>query len=171
MKRNVIFISLLFITSIFLTACAKEEKKEETKETTYTNKFECERKEELTAGQVYYRTKEYSLNDEKNDTKAIEITYKRIYDFNEAGDELLSYYDVAIYNYLIGYDMNIQKKYYDDECENRYKESTESCEVTLKDNVITVTMKGTSSTYKEWATPITKDLLIKDYEESPYTCK
>ena len=32
-------------------------------------------------------------------------------------------------------------------------------------------MKGFPSTYKEWATPITKDLLIKDYEESPFTCK
>lgn len=137
MKRNVIFISLLFMTSIFLTACAKE----------------------------------YSLNDEKNDTKSIDITYKRIYDFNETGDELLSYYDVAIYNYLIGYDMNIQKNYYDDECENRYKESTESWEVAWKDNVITVTIKDSSSTYKEWATPITKDLLIKDYEELTYTCK
>lgn len=171
MKKSVIFISLLFISCIFLTACAKQENKNGSKEITYTNKFECERKEELTAGQVYYRTKEYSLNDDKNDVLAVDITYKRIYDFNDAGDELLSYYDVAIYNYLIGYDMNIQKKYYDDECKNKYKDSTESCEVTLKENVITVTMKGSPSTYKELDTPVTKETIMHDYEESPYTCK
>lgn len=171
MKRITSILVILFTCITFVTACGNTENKKASDEITFTNKFECERKEKYTVGQIYYKTKKEALKDAASNTEAVEVTFSRLYDFNENGDKLLAYYDVAAYNYLVDYDMNEQKKFYEDECENRDKESYDTCKVTMKDNIIKVTMKGTPSTNKEWFSSLTLELVKEDYKESPYTCK
>lgn len=171
MKRIVSILVILFTCITFVTACGNAENETTSDEITFTNKLECERKEKYTVSQIFYKTKKEALNGESSNTEAVEVTFSRLFDFNEAGDKLLAFYDVATYDYLVDYDMNEQKKFYENECENRYKESTETCKVTMKDNIIKVTMKGSTETDKEWATSLTLELAKEDYKESPYTCK
>lgn len=168
MKR----IALILFTCItFVTACGNTENENTPDEITFTNKFECQRKEKYSVGQIYYKTKKEALTDESSNTDAVEATFSRLYDFNENGDKLLATYDIATYNYLVDYDMNEQKKFYETECENRNKESYDTCKVTIKDNIITVTMKGVLETFKDETTSITLDFIKENYKESPYTCK
>ena len=140
---------------------------------TYTNKYECSRLEKYTTQQVYYRTKKDPKNDEDSGQHAIEFEISRLYDFTEAGDKLLAYYDIITYNYLVDYDMEEQKKYFEDECKTKDKDTYKSCIVSLSDKTITVTLEVNldSADGKESFSGATLDLVKENYADYLYTCK
>lgn len=117
---------------------------------TYTNKYECSRLEKYTTQQVYYRTKKDHKNDE------------------DSGKDAL-----MTYNYLVDYDMEEQKKYFEDECKTKDKDTYKSCIVSLSDKTITVTLEVNldSADGKESFSGATLDLVKENYADSPYTCK
>lgn len=165
-------ILVLFVTiiSLFLiTGCNANQEKNKT----YTNKYECSRKENLTTNQVYYITKIENLNEIDNGKTAVEVEITRSYDFNTTGDTLLAYYDITTYNYLIDYDMSALKTYFENTCKNIDKDTYKSCNVSLKDKVITVISQVDldSKTSKEYLSTVSLDTIKQNYNESPYICK
>lgn len=164
------------IGSLFLiTGCESEKTNNvsDDKKLSYTNKFECTRTETSTTQQVYYITKQDALNEEDSGKQAVEIEFSRSYDFNESGDKLLAYYDMTTYNYLVDYDMNALKEYFENDCKNKDKSTYKSCNVTLKNKVITVISEVdlNSEASKEFLSTATLDSIKENYAESPYSCR
>lgn len=173
--KKILMISIV-VGSLFLTVgCESKQSTDNsgTKELSYTNKYECSRKEKYTTQQIYYKTKEYSKNDADSGKEAVELEISRSYDFNESGDKLLAYYDIMTYNYLVDYDMEAQKKYFEEDCKTQDKDTYKSCEVTLNDKTITVTSEVNldSEKGKESFSGATLDLIKENYSGSPYTCE
>mgnify|MGYP004539805847 CR=1 FL=1 len=173
--KKTLMISII-IGSLFLTVGCENEKTVDnggTKELSYTNKYECSRLEKYTTQQVFYRTKQDPKNEEDSGKDALELEISRLYDFNEAGDKLVAYYDIMTYNYLVDYDMEAQKKYFEDECKNEDKDTYKSCVVSLNGKTITVTLTVdlNSESGKESFSGITLDSVKENYAGSPYTCK
>lgn len=173
MRKNILFVMVL--CGLFLiTGCQDNNSGEDdTKELTYTNKFECTREETLIIRQVYYMTKEDDKNNEDDTKEAIKVKYSKVYDFNKSGDKLLAYRDITTYTYLVDYDMEAQKKYFEDECKNKDKNTYKSCQVSLNDKVITVISEVDleSDTSKEYLSTATLDMIKENYAESSYICK
>lgn len=166
-----IMIALLMIGSLFLFGCGKEDNSNNTNNITYANKYECSREEKLTKDQIYYATKEEPLNGETGE--AATVTYKNIYDFDENGEKLLKYYNVTIYDYLLNYDMNKQKEYYENNCNEVDKDTFKNCKVTLDNKKITVSYEIdlASETANEYLSTLTLASVKENYAEGPYTCK
>ena len=167
-----VMIMLLMVSSLFLFGCGKEENNDSNKNNiTYTNKFECIREDKLTKDQIYYATKEEPLNGEKGD--AVNVTYKNIYDFDEKGDKLLKYYNVTTYDYILDYDMDKQKEYYENNCNKVDKDTFKSCKVTLDNKRITVSyeINSVSETANKYLSNLTLNSVKENYAESNYTCK
>ena len=163
---------LLMISSLFLFGCGKEENNNSNKnDITYTNKFECIREDKLTKDQIFYATKEEPLNDEKGD--AVKVTYSRSYDFDKNGDKLLKYYDITIYDYILDYDMDKQKTYYENNCKQIDQKTYKSCKVILdnKKIVITSEIDLTSEVAKEYLATVSLNDVKENYADTPYTCK
>ena len=167
-----VMIMLLMISSLFLFGCGKEENNNSNKnDITYTNKFECIREDKLTKDQIFYATKEEPLNDEKGD--AVKVTYSRSYDFDKNGDKLLKYYDITIYDYILDYDMDKQKTYYENNCKQIDQKTYKSCKVILdnKKIVITSEIDLTSEVAKEYLATVSLNDVKENYADTPYTCK
>ena len=170
MKKK--YLLLILFSCLFLTVgCSSGDNN--TKEITYTNKFECTREENFTVGQVYYITKKYSKNDDDSNKEAVKINYTRLYDFNDNGDKLLAYYDITTYNYVLDYDMEEQKNYFIEDCKNKDKNTYKNCIVKLEAKTITVTLEVdlNSDTSDEYLNTLTLKSVKENYLESPYTCK
>ncbi len=77
------------------------------------------------------------------------------------------------YNYLVDCDKEEQKKYFEDECKTKDKDTYKSCIVSLSDKTITVTLEVNldSADGKESFSGATLDLVKENYADSPYTCK
>lgn len=167
-----VMIMLLMVSSLFLFGCGKEENNDRNKNNiTYTNKFECIREDKLTKDQIYYATKEEPLNDEKGD--AVNVTYTRSYDFDKNGDKLLAYYDITTYDYILDYDMNKQKAYYENNCKEIDQKTYKSCKVILdnKKIVIISEIDLTSEVAKEYLATVSLNDVKENYADTPYTCK
>lgn len=163
---------LLMVSSLFLFGCGKEENNDSNKNnTTYTNKFECIREDKLTKDQIYYATKEEPLNDEKGD--AVKVTYSRSYDFDKNGEKLLKYYDITIYDYILDYDMDKQKTYYENNCKQIDQKTYKSCKVILdnKKIIITSEIDLNSEVAKEYLATVSLNDVKENYADTPYTCK
>ena len=156
-----VMIMLLMVSSLFLFGCGKEENNDSNKNnTTYTNKFECIREDKLTKDQIYYATKEEPLNGEEGD--AVKVTYSRSYDFDKNGDKLLKYYDITTYDYILDYDMDKQKTYYENNCKQ------------ILDNkkiIITSEIDLNSEVAKEYLATVSLNDVKENYADTPYTCK
>ncbi len=174
MKKKIILLLVIFFC-LSSTGCTKKsnDEKKDLLDNKYTNKFECSRKESLQKKQVFYMTKEEALEDALDDEEAINITYIRSYDFNKKGDKLLAYYDITEYKYNIKYDMEKQKKFYEDECSKKDTEVYKNCNVTLNNDTITVISEVNldAEESKSWLSNQTISSLKENYESSPYTCK
>ena len=167
-----VMIMLLMISSLFLFGCGKEENNNSNKnDITYTNKFECAREDILTKDQIYYATKEEPVNGEKGD--AVNVTYSRSYDFDEKGEKLLKYYDITTYDYILDYDMDKQKAYYENNCKEIDQKTYKSCKVILdnKKIVITSEIDLTSEVAKEYLATVSLNDVKENYADTPYTCK
>ena len=169
-----VMIMILIISSLFLFGCGKEKNSDNNKELnniTYTNKFECSREETLTKDQVFYATKEEPTTGGKGD--AVNVTYTRSYDFDEKGENLLAYYDITTYDYILDYDMDKQKAYYENNCKETDKDTYKSCKVTLNNKKIIVITETdlTSSVAKEYLATVSLADVKENYAETPYTCK
>ena len=71
------------------------------------------------------------MKERENSPVVINENIQKIYDFNEAGDKLLSFYEVHTYEYLLeGYDMNNEKENYS--CEDYENYGFKSCMITTK---------------------------------------
>ena len=163
---------LLMVSSLFLFGCDKEENNDSNKNnTTYTNKFECIREDKLTKDQIYYATKEEPLNGEEGD--AVKVTYSRSYDFDKNGDKLLKYYDITTYDYILDYDMDKQKTYYENNCKQIDQKTYKSCKVILdnKKIIITSEIDLNSEVAKEYLATVSLNDVKENYADTPYTCK
>lgn len=167
-----VMIMLLMVSSLFLFGCDKEENNDSNKNnTTYTNKFECIREDKLTKDQIYYATKEEPLNGEEGD--AVKVTYSRSYDFDKNGDKLLKYYDITTYDYILDYDMDKQKTYYENNCKQIDQKTYKSCKVILdnKKIIITSEIDLNSEVAKEYLATVSLNDVKENYADTPYTCK
>lgn len=167
-----VMIMLLMVSSLFLFGCGKEENNDSNKNnTTYTNKFECIREDKLTKDQIYYATKEEPLNGEEGD--AVKVTYSRSYDFDKNGDKLLKYYDITTYDYILDYDMDKQKTYYENNCNEIDQKTYKSCKVILdnKKIIITSEIDLNSEVAKEYLATVSLNDVKENYADTPYTCK
>lgn len=177
MRKRLLFLGLIVCGAFMLTGCGKDSEvnnnDSDVKNLTYTNKFECKRSEKYTTSQMYYKTKQEVLNDADSGKDAVNITYTRSYDFNKDGSKLLAYYDITIYDFLVSYDMNALKKYYEDECKNQDNKTYKSCNVNLKDKTITIISEVdlSSETASEYLSTATLDKIKDNYAESPYKCE
>lgn len=167
-----VMIMLLMVSSLFLFGCGKNENNDSKKnDITYTNRFECIREDTLTKDQVFYATKEEPLNGEKGD--AVNVTYTRSYDFDKNGDKLLKYYDITTYDYILDYDMDKQKTYYENNCKQIDQKTYKSCNVILdnKKIVITSEIDLNSEVAKEYLATVSLNDVKENYADTPYTCK
>ena len=168
-----VMIMVLMIGSLFLCGCGKNESNnnKEKENITYTNKFECTKEDTLTKDQVFYATKEEPVNGEKGD--AVKVTYSRSYDFDENGENLLAYYDITTYDYILDYDMDKQKAYYENNCKEIDQKTYKSCEVILDDKRVVVTSEIdlSSEVAKEYLTTVSLNDVKENYADTPYTCK
>lgn len=167
-----VMIMLLMVSSLFLFSCGKEKNNDSNKNNiTYTNKFECIREDKLTKDQIYYATKEEPLNGEEGD--AVKVTYSRSYDFDKNGDKLLKYYDITTYDYILDYDMDKQKTYYENNCKQIDQKTYKSCKVILdnKKIIITSEIDLNSEVAKEYLATVSLNDVKENYADTPYTCK
>lgn len=167
-----VMIMVLMVSSLFLFGCGKEKNNDSNKNNiTYTNKFECAREDKLTKDQVFYATKEEPLNGEKGD--AVNVTYTRSYDFDKNGEKLLKYYDITIYDYILDYDMDKQKTYYENNCKEIDQKTYKSCKVILdnKKIVIISEIDLNSEVAKEYLATVSLNDVKENYADTPYTCK
>lgn len=171
--KNKILLSAVIFSSVFLAMGCESVKVNGSEDITYTNKFECSRKETSTTQQVYYSTKEELLSEDDKGKNAVENELSKVYDFNKEGDKLLAYYDVVTYNYLVDYDMNEQKKYFEKTCDDIDKDIYKSCKVDLKDKTIIITKEAdlNSKENKEQLSKTTLSSIKENFAESLYTCK
>ena len=177
MKKVLIFLGAVLL----LAGC---ESKKETNENitkpegiSYTNKFECSRVEKIkkfdldnkNAGRL---TSE-QMKERENSPVVINENIQKIYDFNEAGDKLLSFYEVHTYEYLLeGYDMNNEKENYS--CGDYKDYGFKSCTIATEENKIVMTkVADLKSDYnKDMAEKMTLASIKADYAEGDmYTCK
>lgn len=103
----------------------------------------------------------------------METTIARSYDFNESGSELLAYYEITTYSFLVDYDMEAMQKIFEETCKSKDKDTYKNCNVSLKDKTITVVSEVNlnSDASKEYLSSVTLDSIKENYAESPYTCK
>lgn len=122
---------------------------------------------------MYYKTKQEVLNDANSGKDAVNVTLTRSYDFNKDGSKLLAYYDITVYDFIVSYDMNALKKYYEDECSKLDKNTYKSCNVSLNDKNITIISEVdlSSETASEYLTTATLDKIKDNYAESSYKCE
>ena len=163
---------LLMVSSLFLFGCGKNENNDSNKnDITYANKCECSREDKLTKDQIYYATKEEPLNGEEGD--AVKVTYSRSYDFDKNGDKLLKYYDITTYDYILDYDMDKQKTYYENNCKQIDQKTYKSCKVILdnKKIIITSEIDLNSEVAKEYLATVSLNDVKENYADTPYTCK
>ena len=159
-----VMIMLLMVSSLFLFGCGKNENNDSKKnDITYTNRFECIREDTLTKDQVFYATKEEPLNGEKGD--AVNVTYTRSYDFDKNGDKLLKYYDITTYDYILDYDMDKQKTYYENNCKQIDQKTYKSCKVILdnKKIIITSEIDLNSEVAKEYLATVSLNDVTENY--------
>ena len=167
-----VMIMLLMVSSLFLFGCGKNENNDSNKnDITYANKCECSREDKLTKDQIYYATKEEPLNGEEGD--AVKVTYSRSYDFDKNGDKLLKYYDITTYDYILDYDMDKQKTYYENNCKQIDQKTYKSCKVILdnKKIIITSEIDLNSEVAKEYLATVSLNDVKENYADTPYTCK
>lgn len=171
--KKILMMSIVVGSLFLMVGCESNKTTDNGVAKSYTNKYECTRLEKYTTQQIYYKTKQDPKNDSDSGKDALELEISRSYDFNETGDKLLAYYDIMTYNYLVDYDMEEQKKYFESECETKDKNTYKSCVVSLNDKTITVTLEVNldSEEGKESFSGATLDLVKENYADSPYTCK
>lgn len=172
---------LLIIASIMLLAgCENKETNTDAKkpeEISYTNKFECSRTEKIKKfdldNKIAGRLTSEQMKERENSPVAINENIQKIYDFNESGDKLLSFYEVHTYVYLLdGYDINSEKENYS--CGNYENYGFKSCTITTKENKIVMTkVADLKSDYnKGMVEKMTLASIKADYAEGEiYTCK
>lgn len=172
---------LLIIASIMLLAgCENKETNNEVKkpdEISYTNKFECSRVEKIKKfdldNKIAGRLTSEQMKERENSPVAINENVQKIYDFNESGDKLLSFYEVHTYEYLLdGYDINSEKENYS--CGNYENYGFKSCTITTMENKIVMTkVADLKSDYnKGMVEKMTLASIKADYAEREiYTCK
>lgn len=172
---------LLIIASIMLLAgCENKETNTDAKkpeEISYTNKFECSRTEKIKKfdldNKIAGRLTSEQMKERENSPVAINENIQKIYDFNESGDKLLSFYEVHTYVYLLdGYDINSEKENYS--CGNYENYGFKSCTITTKENKIVMTkVADLKSDYnKDMTEKMTLASIKADYAEGEiYTCK
>jgi len=159
-----VMIMVLMVSSLFLFGCGKNENNDSNKNNiTYTNKFECAREDTLTKDQIFYATKEEPVN----------VTYSRSYDFDKNGEKLLKYYDITTYDYILDYDMDKQKTYYENNCKQIDQKIYKSCNVVLdnKKIIITSEIDLNSEVAKEYLATVSLNDVKENYADTPYTCK
>ena len=177
MRKRLLTLGVIVCGAFMLTGCGKDSTVNnndgDVKNLTYTNKFECKRNEKYTTSQMYYKTKQEVLNDADSGKDAVNVTLTRSYDFNKDGSKLLAYYDITVYDFLVSYDMNALKKYYEDECSKQDKNTYKSCNVSLNDKTITIITEVdlNSETANEYLTTATLESIKDNYAESPYKCE
>lgn len=177
MRKRLLILGVIVCGAFMLTGCGKDltvnNNDGKVENLTYTNKFECKRSEKYPTSQMYYKTKQEVLNDTDSGKDAVNVTLTRSYDFNKDSSKLLAYYDITIYDFLVSYDMNALKKYYEDECSKRDKNTYISCNVSLKDKTITVITEVdlNSEITNKYLTTVILDKIKDNYAESTYKCE
>ncbi len=177
MRKRLLILGAILCGAFILTGCGKDSTVNnydgKVENITYTNKFECKKNEKYTTSQMYYITKQEVLNDADSGKDAVNVTLTRSYDFNKDGSKLLAYYDITVYDFLVSYDMDALKKYYEDECSKQDKNTYKSCNVSLKDKTITVISEVdlNSEIANEYLTTVTLDKIKDNYAESTYKCE
>lgn len=174
MKKKIL-LPIIVGSVILLGGCGKKEElpKEDNKEQVYTNQYVCTRNETLTVLNNRLRTGQEPKSVANDQDIAINVSIERRYDFNEAGDKLLAYYDITTYEYVIDYDMNMQKEYFLSSCDKMDKSTYKSCDVTVEGNKIKVVdeMDLNSEMAKLYLVSSTMESIKNNYLESTYTCK
>ena len=174
-KVKKILILTLIVSLGLLAGCGNN--KENANEISYTNKYECSKSKNYTENK-YNTLKEnsFTINPGEEDTsaQAVESITSRIYDFNEDGSKVKSVYDVTKYKYLLDYDMEEEKAYFIKQCNSINKNNYKSCNVSLEDKTITITLEINinSESNKEYYGNLTLDHIKESYaSEGTYTCK
>ena len=158
-KKKILLSTILVSSLLLATSCENTKTNNgDPEKISYTNKYICTRTETSNTSQVYYLTKEEVINE---------------YDFNKAGDKLLAYYDITTYKFLVDYNMESLKKYYENDCKNKDQKTYKTCEVSLKDKVITVVSEVdlNSEESKEYLSSATLEAIKENYASSPYKCQ
>lgn len=173
--RKILIFTLIISCLGLLSGCGKD--KDSSKEISYTNKYECSKSKVYTENEYdALRRNRITLNSGEEDTsaQAVEGTATRIYDFNEDGTKVLAVYDITKYKYLLDYNLEEEKVYFDKQCNNINEKSYKSCNVLLEDKTITITSEvNTTSDYnKEYYSDLTLDHIKESYaSDGTYTCK
>lgn len=173
-KKKILLSTILVSSLLLATSCENTKANNgDPEKISYTNKYICTRTETSNTSQVYYLTKEEVLNESDAGKQAVEISFSRSYDFNKAGDKLLAYYDITTYKFLVDYNMESLKKYYENDCKNKDQKTYKTCEVSLKDKVITVVSEVdlNSEESKEYLSTATLEAIKENYASSPYKCQ
>ena len=167
MKKMLILCSVLLI----LTGCKKKQDSnpnvEHEKGITYT----CKRYEK-------YKKKDLDRRDGKDitsdsDTTAIELTISKIYNFDETGEKLLTFFEVNEYKYLLDYNMNKEKEILAKSCDNAKEYGYKSCNASLSGKIVTIKreLDLNNEDYKESANKATLQNIKDDYAGGEiYTC-
>ena len=178
------FLILLFV--LVLVGCESNSKtSDDNNKISYTNKFECFTKLELTEFDLNNRqsssntgtstilTKE-QLEEKKNSPVAVNKTQKKIYDFDKEGKKLIKYLDVVEFEYLVDIDMVEERKYFEEACKNIAKDRYKSCTVEVNENVLTVTKTNNldSEMNKNIKETTTLDSIKESYlDDELFTCQ
>ena len=96
-----------------------------------------------------------------------------VYDFDKKGEKLLKYYDITTYDYILDYDMDKQKTYYENNCKEIDQKTYKSCNVVLdnKKIIITSEIDLNSEVAKEYLATVSLNDVKENYADTPYTCK
>lgn len=176
MKKGLIVIGAILL----LTGCgSKKTNNDDPSQISYTNKFECSKSEKIKQYDLESRNEKgmfIGTDKAKRSESPVainEITTK-IYDFNKSGDKLIAYYEIITYEYLIdGYNMEDEKKFYENKCDNYSEYGFKTCQISTKDKkiVITKTANLESDYNKNTVSSMTKESIKNDYAGGEvYTC-
>ena len=171
---------LIVLGSVLLfTGCGNSEMKDKGVDSlTFTNKYECFRTENYTKYDIEHRNgggilTADEMKEKKNSPIVVEGKISKIYDFNKEGSKLLAHYEIETYTYLIDVSMDEEKSVYEKKCSNSKEYGYKSCEVSVKDNVITLirTSDLDSEYNKDTVEKMTLDSIMNDYKnDEMYTC-
>lgn len=176
MKRIIFLMGALLL----VVGCSKENKLDSNKERSYTNKFECSRTDNTTQFQIDHKNTgghiftASELEEMQNSPVAIEGKISKVYDFNKDGSKLLAFYEIGTYKYLIDMDMEAEKETFVKKCDDYEKYGYKSCDISVNDNIITITREIdlTVDEMKSTLESTTLASVKEDYAEGEiYTCE
>ena len=176
MKKGLLLLSIMLL----LTGCKSNEQEQNGgKALSFTNKYECTRTETITKYTIDHRneisttlTKE-ELEEKNNSPVAVNVSVSKIYDFNKDGSKLQNFYEIQKYEYLLDYDLSSEKEKLSSSCGNYQEYGFKSCNITTKDNTITITKTADlkSDYNKDLAEKTTMESIKEAYEGGEvYTC-